>query len=299
MAMYSKVGFWDNRYRANEVPYEWYQGYGSLRHLLNPIYFASSMSSHPSYGPQGARPPEGGGGGAAAMTDGMDGGGALGALGGGGRAGGYYPAASAAPPSGGGGGSSRPLFPPREAARTLILGCGNATFGEDMQRDGWTGRIVNVDFSSVVIDQMRAKYGPALYQKGFGAGLPGGAPPMMEWLLADITRPLPFEAGSFDLIVCKGSFDAVLCGAGSRFSILRVVRECVRLLAPETGIFFLVTHGNPDSRVEYLEYENDLYHYWSSVQVHTVARPIAGMPGPYHPNSYGVAHHPHAFPPPR
>jgi SAM-dependent methyltransferase len=170
-----------------------------------------------------------------------------------------------------------------------------------MQRDGWTGRIVNVDFSPVVIDQMRLKYGPAFYHSSNsgGGGLSGCAPPMMEWLLADITQPLPFEAGTFDLIVSKGSFDAVLCGAGSRFNILRVVRECVRLLAPETGIFFLVTHGNPDNRVEYLEYQNDLYHYWSSVQVHTVARPIPGMPGHNHPHSYGLPHQTHAFPPPR
>jgi hypothetical protein len=34
-------------------------------------------------------------------------------------------------------------FPSRNDCRVLILGCGNSTFGEEMQRDGWTGPIVN------------------------------------------------------------------------------------------------------------------------------------------------------------
>lgn len=176
------------------------------------------------------------------------------------------------------------FFPSRDQCRTLILGCGNATFGEDMQRDGWTGRIVNVDYSSVVIEQMRAKYGAAFYHEN---AMPNHVS-VMEWLQADITQPLPFEKGSFDLIVCKGSFDAILCGAGSRSSIGRVVQECVRLLAPGTGVFFLVTHGNgnPDYRIEYLEHENDLYHFWSSVQVHTVLR----QPPPQQQHHY---HHHH------
>jgi SAM-dependent methyltransferase len=169
-----------------------------------------------------------------------------------------------------------------------------------MQRDGWTGRIVNVDFSQVVIDQMRAKYSPAYYQHSF---FPPTVKPM-EWLHADITQPLPFQDGSFDLIVCKGSFDAVLCGAGSRFNIIRVVQECVRLLTPGTGIFFLVTHGNPDSRIEYLEFDNNLYHFWSTVHVHTVTRPTTFQGhtqhhSHHHHHPYGMVQHQHAFPPPR
>jgi SAM-dependent methyltransferase len=192
------------------------------------------------------------------------------------------------------------MFPPREQCRTLILGCGNATFGEDMQRDGWAGRIVNVDFSQVVIDQMRAKYSPVFYHQKF---FPPTVQPM-EWLHADITQPLPFSDGSFDLIVCKGSFDAVLCGAGSRFNIIRVVQECVRLLTPGTGIFFVVTHGNPDSRIEYLEFDNNLYHYWSTVHVHTVTRPSTFQGHTQHHSHhqhhpYGMVQHQHAFPPPR
>jgi hypothetical protein len=47
----------------------------------------------------------------------------------------------------------------RAQARVLVLGCGNSRLSEDMLRDGWTGGIVNVDFSEVVIDQLKAKVG--------------------------------------------------------------------------------------------------------------------------------------------
>ena len=91
-----------------------------------------------------------------------------------------------------------------------------------MVKDRWTGRIVNVDYSSVVIDQMKQKYGrsePTNKDKGGG----GGGYPNMEFLCADICTKLPFEDGSFDLIVCKGSFDAVLCSEGSVKNICGLV----------------------------------------------------------------------------
>jgi hypothetical protein len=116
---------------------EWYQGYKSLRHLLNPIHFSAqgtapstkAMFSHHNatsqqHSPQqpqqlqlqqpqqqylaNSRP---------AVTTTV---------------------------------SATSIFPARDAARVLILGCGNSSFGEDMRYDGWTGKMVNLDFSSVV-----------------------------------------------------------------------------------------------------------------------------------------------------
>jgi len=171
-------------------------------------------------------------------------------------------------------------FPSRDKCRVLILGCGNSTLGEEMQRDGWLGPIANVDFSQVVIDQMKNKYDDAFYDRWYSSHKRGPysstlppPPPKMEFVCADITGRLPFDDQSFDLIVCKGSFDAILTSAGSKCSILCVVQECARLLSNGHGIFFLVTHGNPDSRIEYLEHNNRLDHYWLGVSVHNVARP--------------------------
>jgi SAM-dependent methyltransferase len=156
-------------------------------------------------------------------------------------------------------------FPSRDESRILILGCGNSTLGEDMMRDGWKGEIVNVDFSEAVISQMKAKYNDAFYSNLYGEQ-GSSAIRKMQFICADVTERLPFSSESFDLIICKGSFDAVLCGSKVR----GVVAELHRVLARGHGIFFLVTNGNPDSRLEYLEHKNDINHYWQGVNVHTV-----------------------------
>jgi SAM-dependent methyltransferase len=154
---------------------------------------------------------------------------------------------------------------PHQGCRVLVLGCGNSTLGEDMLRDGWDGEIVNVDFSAVVIEQMKKKYNDDFYGKMNGRK-------KMEWLCADVTKTLPFPDGYFDLIICKGTFDAVLCSSGSASNAIFMVQESVRLLANGYGVFFLVTYGTPDSRIVFLEHENDLSHYWQEVSTHTVAR---------------------------
>eukprot|EP00529_Nitzschia_sp_RCC80_P030032 CAMPEP_0113472784 /NCGR_PEP_ID=MMETSP0014_2-20120614/17699_1 /TAXON_ID=2857 /ORGANISM="Nitzschia sp." /LENGTH=306 /DNA_ID=CAMNT_0000365515 /DNA_START=799 /DNA_END=1719 /DNA_ORIENTATION=+ /assembly_acc=CAM_ASM_000159 len=145
----------------------------------------------------------------------------------------------------------------RENCRVLILGCGNSTFGEEMRLDGWKGEIVNVDFSSVVIDQMKEKYDEEHDQNDarFVA-------PKMKWVCADITEGLPFENESFDLIVCKGTFDAMLCSGGSPTNVYTLVEECVRVLSPGSGCFFLVTTGTPENRRLYLEHDGYLDYYW-------------------------------------
>ena len=86
-------------------------------------------------------------------------------------------------------------FPENDRCKVLILGCGNSNFSLEMLQDGW-GSIINIDFSSVVIEQMKKKYDD--YSDS------------MEFICADITKSLPFSDESFDLIICKGTLDAIL-----------------------------------------------------------------------------------------
>jgi hypothetical protein len=46
----------------------------------------------------------------------------------------------------------------------IILGCGNSELGEHMLKDGFT-LIANVDFSSVVIHQMKKMYTDNWYRE--------------------------------------------------------------------------------------------------------------------------------------
>jgi EEF1A lysine methyltransferase 4 len=156
-----------------------------------------------------------------------------------------------------------------EDCRVLILGCGNSTFGEDMIRDGWKGPITNIDFSSVVIDQMKKKYCKMEFTNRYQC-------PPMKFIYGDITKGLPFEDQSFDLIVCKGTLDSILCGEGSAASARTVIAECSRILVNGQGVLFLATHGNPDSRVVFLEHDNDLSFYWKEVSIHNFGRMIPG-----------------------
>ena len=139
-----------------------------------------------------------------------------------------------------------------------------------MLRDGWTGKIVNVDFSDAAVCQMRAKYNESFYNRVLGDH---SESQKMEFICADITDRFPFEDGSFDLIVCKASFDAVL--SGSKANIRSLVAESNRVLSHGHGVFFLVTSGNPDSRLEYLEYKNNINHYWQGVGVHKIPSGMA------------------------
>jgi len=46
---------------------------------------------------------------------------------------------------------------PDKSARILVLGCGNSRLSDEMYDDGYT-RITNIDYSAVVIDQMRRRH---------------------------------------------------------------------------------------------------------------------------------------------
>eukprot|EP00249_Psilotum_nudum_P008779 c21503_g2_i1 orf=279-728(+) len=80
---YGNVDYWDRRYKQDTVPYDWYQRYGDVAHLLER----------------------------------------------------YVP----------------------KASRIMMAGCGNAVMSKDMVADGYQ-EIINIDFSSVVIEMMQKKY---------------------------------------------------------------------------------------------------------------------------------------------
>jgi 2-polyprenyl-3-methyl-5-hydroxy-6-metoxy-1,4-benzoquinol methylase len=72
-----------------------------------------------------------------------------------------------------------------------MVGCGNAKLSEEMYADGFTN-ILNIDISEVVIYKMKEAH------------------PEMTWDVADATQ-MTYEDGSFDLVIDKGTYDALAC----------------------------------------------------------------------------------------
>ena len=79
---------------------------------------------------------------------------------------------------------------------------------------------------------------------------------------------LEFPDESFDAVIGKATMDAVLCGEGSTANIAKMCAEVSRVLNG-SGVFFIVSYGVPDNRLNYLE--NDDYAW--TVTVHTVPKP--------------------------
>lgn len=137
--------------------------------------------------------------------------------------------------------------------------------------DGWASRMVQVDFSHTVLEQMKDRYNDRFYETIATTTTRSNARTHMEFLCHDLTQgPLPYEDASFDLVICKGVMDAILCSLGGPAAAVSLVAECHRLLAPGHGIFFVVSNARPDDRTVFLEKDGSLETYWQSVSVHTV-----------------------------
>ena len=92
----------------------------------------------------------------------------------------------------------------------LMLGCGNSILSEQMYDQGFT-RIMNVDISSVVINQMAQRSAESR--------------PLMGFEVADITSMPQYEDSSFDVLIDKSTIDALLCGESSFLMTAKMLKE--------------------------------------------------------------------------
>jgi SAM-dependent methyltransferase len=131
----------------------------------------------------------------------------------------------------------------------LILGCGNSPLGEQMYDEGYR-RITSIDFSPPVIALMRAR----------AAGRAGLVYEVMD------ARDLRFAEGSFDAVIDKGTFDAIVCTPDDHAAVSRACAEVVRVLGPG-GVFVSVSLAPPRRRLPLLKHSA-----WTGEAVHTVPK---------------------------
>ncbi|KAI8647427.1 hypothetical protein BD408DRAFT_427814 [Parasitella parasitica] len=128
-------------------------------------------------------------------------------------------------------------------ARILMLGCGNSTLGEDMYDDGYKN-ITNIDYSKTVIDNMKERCADK---------------PEISWLEMDI-RDLKFANESYDVVIDKGTMDALMCDRGDVWDpseelindVKGEVDEVERVLKVG-GTFLYITFGQPHFRKRHLQ----------------------------------------------
>lgn len=79
-------------------------------------------------------------------------------------------------------------------SKILSIGCGNSDFSSNLYDKGFTS-ITNIDFSTVVIEEMKLKN---IHRQ------------QMKWLVGDMTNMPEISDGSCDIVFDKGALDAIL-----------------------------------------------------------------------------------------
>jgi len=105
----------------------------------------------------------------------------------------------------------------RKTDSVLFVGCGNSIVAELMAKEGHAGRLVNVDFSSTVIEYMKKKFAKR---------------ENIEYLVGDVSnlKDVFPENQVFDVILDKGTMDAMLTSDRSYETIPKMLEEVRRLL---------------------------------------------------------------------
>ena len=119
--------------------------------------------------------------------------------------------------------------------QALVLGCGNSQMSSDLLSDGFE-KVVSIDFSDVVISQMKKKYQNET---------------KLEWETGDIAK-MKFPSNSFDYVFDKATIDTLICGDNSNKVVGALLKEIARVMKPG-GTFILISYGTPSTRKRFFE----------------------------------------------
>lgn len=114
----------------------------------------------------------------------------------------------------------------------LNIGCGVDRFSEDVYADGYTN-LLSSDISQTAISEMASKTAATM--------------PMAKWFVDDALQ-MSVPSQSVDVVLDKGTLDAILIRADPFATAARMLREVQRVLKVG-GVYMLLTHGrgDPDS----------------------------------------------------
>lgn len=121
------------------------------------------------------------------------------------------------------------------AGNALNVGCGNSTMPEKLLEEGFA-KVLNIDFSNVVIDQMTKKYENE---------------PRLEWKVGNCTN-MDVNDQSYDCIFDKSTFDCLACSDDAETQINSYLNEVYRILKP-SGYFVMISFAPEVTRIRYFK----------------------------------------------
>lgn len=96
--------------------------------------------------------------------------------------------------------------------------------------------------------------------------------PSLKWKQCDARNMKEdFEAGTFDAVIDKACFDAVLCGDYSGPNSKLFLQEVDRVLK-DGGIYISITYGVPDNRHRHFVPKTSSFNWGSNIQTMRVAK---------------------------
>ncbi len=131
-----------------------------------------------------------------------------------------------------------------KSSRILVLGCGNSAFSAELFGLGYRN-IVNIDFSSIVINEMQERY---RHCQG------------MQFLTMNVLNLGHFADSSIDFIFDKGCLDAVFCRTDGVDCVHNVCEQLSRVLV-DKGTFISVSYAQAAMRIPH--YRKPVHFLWS------------------------------------
>uniref|UniRef100_A0A673N1G4 EEF1A lysine methyltransferase 4 n=1 Tax=Sinocyclocheilus rhinocerous TaxID=307959 RepID=A0A673N1G4_9TELE len=127
----------------------------------------------------------------------------------------------------------------------LMLGCGNSALSYDMYQAGYTS-ITNVDYSSVCVESMAERHKDCA---------------QLSWLCMDARR-LAFPDGVFDVVLEKGTLDAMLVEESDPWKVSENAARLLHQVLLEVSC--VLKPGGRFISVTFYNWSIKHYHYGSS-----------------------------------
>ena len=139
----------------------------------------------------------------------------------------------------------------------LQFGCGNSRLAHEWCLDGHRGPFRNVDFAPALVARLQADWLSTMAQED---ALLLCRESSVSFEVADV-RALDehdFPSGSFDCVLDKSTFDCIACNGASYQEDLEAMLLCACRVLKPGGIYLLVSCGEPESRLAWLDDEPGL-----------------------------------------